>query len=243
MLQNHYTQGSIKMMKVNDTVFIDPVTKQLACGDEGNGALAEPLEIFYHGARALMGDPFWQSRKTVVTGGGTRETIDGVRYLSNHSSGKMANALATALWLRGSDVCCVTTMPHKDLPAGIHTLDVEDAEEMLKYASDCIRVAKKGTMSRPSLNNPNAVGMIMKTPYLFMAAAVSDYRPRFPQENKLKKSVLGERWQLELEQNPDLLTSMDRTGIRTVAFKAETDPENGIKNARKLLREKKVDAV
>jgi len=243
MLRNHYTEGSLKMLKVNDVTVVEPVEKILACGDEGSGALAEPLEIFYQSTRALLIEEFWKDRKAVVTGGGTREAIDPVRFIGNRSSGKMADALATALWLRGADVCYLRTVANPGLPAQIYTIEVESAQEMGEYLIDCIRVAKKGVMSKPSMNNPNPVGMIQKTPYLFMAAAVSDYRPRFPQEGKLKKSTLGEAWTLELVQNPDLLSSLDKNGIVTVAFKAETDPETGKENARQLLNAKGVDAV
>ncbi len=243
MLHSHYTEGSLKMLKVNDVTVIEPVEKLLACGDEGSGALAEPLEIFYQTARALLIEEFWKDRKAVVTGGGTREAIDAVRFIGNRSSGKMADALATALWLRGADICYLHTVANPGLPAQIYTIEVENAEEMGEYLIDCIRVAKKGVMSRPSMNNPNPVGMIRKTPYLFMAAAVSDYRPRYPQEGKLKKSALGEHWTLELVQNPDMLSSLDKTGIVTVAFKAETDPVKGPENARQLLDTKGVDAV
>jgi len=243
MLRNHYTEGSLKMLKVNDITVIEPVRKLLACGDEGSGALAEPLEVFYHGVRALMRRKFWSDRKAVVTGGGTREAVDGVRFLSNRSSGKMADAMATALWLRGADVCYLRTVANPGLPSAIHTIEVESAREMGEYLVDCIRVAKKGVMSRPSMNNPEAAGMIRKTPWLFMAAAVGDYRPRYPQEGKLKKSALGESWNLELVRNPDLIAELDKEGIMSVAFKAETDPETGLQNARKALEEKGVDAV
>ena len=243
MLRSHYTEGSLKMLKVNDVTVVEPESKLLACGDEGSGALADPLEIFYQGARALLEEPFWKDRKAVVTGGGTREAIDAVRFLGNRSSGKMADALTTALWLRGADICYLRTVANPGLPKAIYTIDVESAREMGEYLTDCIRVAKKGVMSRPSMNNPNPVGMIQKTPYLFMAAAVSDYRPRYPQDGKLKKSTLGEHWSLELEQTPDLLKTTPREGIVTVAFKAETDEESGKENARKLLEEKGVEAV
>jgi phosphopantothenoylcysteine decarboxylase/phosphopantothenate--cysteine ligase len=243
MLHNHYTEGSLKMLRVNDITVVEPVRKRLACGDEGNGALAEPLEIFYQGARALMRESFWEDRKVVVTGGGTRERIDGVRVLSNRSSGKMANALATALWLRGADVCYVTAAPHATLPAEVYTIDVESASEMGEYTADCIRVAKKGKMTSPSMTRDDPISLVKKTPYLFMAAAVSDYTPRYPQEAKLKKSALGESWNLELVRTDDILSTIDREGIVTVAFKAETDPEEGPANARRLLDEKEVDAV
>jgi len=243
MLRNHYTEGSIKMLRVNDITVVEPVKKRLACGDEGVGALAEVLEIFYQGARQLLIDEFWSDRKVVVTGGGTKEAIDGVRYLGNRSSGRTGDALATALWLKGADVCYLRTITNDGLPAQIYTVEVESAEEMGDYLVDCIRVAKKGVMSRPSMNSDRPVGMIQKTPYLFMTAAVSDYRPRYPQEGKLKKSALGETWTLELERTPDLIANLDKSGIVSIAFKAETNRENGLQNARKARVEKGVDAI
>ena len=243
MLANHYTTGSLKMLKVNDYTIIQPQTKELACKDVGNGALAEPLEIFYQGAKAMLQEPFWQDRRVVVTGGGTREKIDEVRYLSNYSSGKMANALATALYLRGADVCLITTMPHDTLPQDVYTIDVESAQEMLEYTTDAIRVAKKGVMRQASMNSSEAPGMIQKTPFLFMAAAVADFTPAYPQSGKLKKSTIGETWSLELKQTPDILSSINKEGIKTVAFKAEMDAQKGQEHAKALLTQKGADAV
>jgi len=243
MIANHYTEGSLKMLAVNDVRIITPQEKLLACGDEGNGALAEPLEIFYQGCRALLEEEFWRDRKIVVTGGGTREKIDEVRYLSNYSSGKMAKSLATALYLKGADVCYISTMPHAELPGQVYTIDIEDAAEMLAYTVDAVRVAKKGTMSKPSLNNPEAIGMIQKTPYLFMVAAVADFTPAYPQSGKLKKSQLGESWNIQLKQTEDILKSLNKEGMITIGFKAEMDSEKGLQNAKNLLVNKKVTAV
>jgi len=243
MITNHYTEGSLKMLAVNDVRIISPQEKLLACGDEGNGALADPQEIYFQAAQALLEESFWKDRKVVVTGGGTREKIDEVRYLSNYSSGKMAKALATALYLKGADVCYISTMPHEDLPQEIYTIDVEDAAEMLEYTVDAVRVSKKGKMSKPSLNNPEAIGMIQKTPYLYMAAAVADFTPKYPQTGKLKKSQLGEQWTIELTQTEDILKAINKEGIITVGFKAEMDPEHGYAHAKSLLSNKGVTAV
>jgi phosphopantothenoylcysteine decarboxylase/phosphopantothenate--cysteine ligase len=243
MITNPHTEGSLKMLGVGDVQIIRPQTKLLACGDEGNGALADPIEIYWQTAQALMSDPFWQNRKVVVTGGGTRERIDEVRYLSNNSSGKMGKALSTALYLRGADVCYVTTMPHDDLPSEIYTVDVEDGGEMHEYVVDCLRTAKKGKLSKPSIHTAEPVHWIQKTPYLFMAAAVADYAPQFSQEGKLKKDALGSEWSLELTQTVDILKSIDKNDIITVGFKAEMDKENGKANAQNLLVRKGVDAV
>jgi len=243
MFLNPITQGSLKMLKVNDAIIVEPQKKLLACNDEGVGALADVWEIYYKSLRELLKDPFWVNRKVVVTGGGTIEKIDEVRYISNFSSGKMGKALALALYLKGAEVCYITTRDSDDLPKDIYTIKVESALEMLDYLNDCLRSAKKGVLSKASLNNPKPIELIKKKPFLFMAAAVADYRPKFSQEGKLKKSILGDEWDLKLIKNPDLLKSIDKEGIITVAFKAEMDSKNGLENAKKALKEKGVDAV
>ena len=242
MLKNHYTAGSLKMLGVNDYTIIQPQEKLLACGDTGSGALAEPTEIFFETAKILLKEEFWEDRRVVVTGGGTREKIDEVRYLSNFSSGKMARAICLSLYLKGADVCLITSKESEELPQAIYTIDVENTEELLEYTSDAIRVAKKGKMSKPSMNQSDR-HLIQKEPYLFMVAAVSDFTPKYPQNGKLKKSTLGDTWNLELKQSIDILSALDKTDIKTIAFKAEMDQENGLTYAHDLLKSKKVDAV
>ena len=243
MIKSHYTQGSLKMLRVNDVSIVEPQEKLLACGTSGTGALADVLEIYYKSAQAIFKDSFWSDRKVVVTGGGTIEAIDDIRFISNHSSGKMANALALALYLKGADVCLVTTKPNKELPKEIYTLEVSSANEMLEYVVDCIRVAKKGKLNRASLNNPEAIKVIQKKPFLFMAAAVADYRPKFAQSGKLKKDTLGDEWDLKLTKNPDILKTINKDGIITVGFKAEKDEKNALNNAKRALKEKNLDAI
>ncbi|MBN2823841.1 MAG: bifunctional phosphopantothenoylcysteine decarboxylase/phosphopantothenate--cysteine ligase CoaBC [Campylobacterales bacterium] len=243
MLQNHLTNGSLKMLRVNDVRIIASQNKLLACGDEGNGALAEPLEIFYHGAKALLEEEFWIDRKVVVTGGGTREKIDEVRYLSNFSSGKMAASIATALYLRGADVCYITTADISTLPKEIYTIEIDSAGEMYEYTIDAVRVAKKGKMSTASMNNTNAPYMIMKQPYLFMVAAVADFTPKYPQKGKLKKASIGEEWNISLKETADVLQSVNKDNLITIGFKAEMDGEKGLEHATDALHSKGVDAI
>ena len=243
MLKNHYTVGSLKMLAVNDTIIVEPQEKLLACGDTGSGALAEPEEIFLQTVQVLLEDSFWKDRRIVVTGGGTREKVDEVRYLSNFSSGKMAKALVLALHSRGADICYITTAGSEGLPSDVYVIDVENSEEMLNYTVDAVRVAKKGKMSKATMNSSDPIHLIQKEPYLFMAAAVSDYRPKFPQDGKLKKSLLGESWSLELSQTDDILSSLNKDSIQIVAFKAEMDSEQGLSNAKSLLDQKGADAV
>ncbi len=243
MLQNHYTVGSLKMLAVNEVTIIQPQTKLLACGDVGAGALATPEEIVAQGIKALYSDEFWRDRKVVVTGGGTREKIDEVRYLSNFSSGKMAKAIVLALHSRGADVCYITSSGADGLPSDVYIIEVQSAKELLEYSVDAVRVAKKGKMSRATMSSSEPMHLIQKEPYLFMVSAVSDYTPKFPQDGKLKKSLLGDEWSLELTKTDDILSSIDKNGIVTVGFKAEMDSSSGLNSAKEMLESKGLDAV
>ncbi len=243
MITHPITQANMKMLAIADYEFVDTQTKELACRTTGEGALAEPLDIFYTTAKILLQDDFWADRRVIVTGGGTIEKIDEVRYISNFSSGKMASALACALHLLGADVNLIATRFDSDLPKGVHTIDVESSLEMLEYLQDSIRVAKKGKLSKPTLMREEHIHLIQKTPYLFMAAAVSDYIPKHPQTGKLKKATLGDAWCLELKQNIDILENIDKEGIVTVGFKAEMNEEDALQNAEAMLRKKRLDAV
>lgn len=243
MIQNPMIQASQKMLAIANYEIIATQTKELACQVVGDGAMAEPMEIFWHSARTLLKNDFWSDRRVIVTGGGTVEKLDDVRTISNRSSGKMASALATALFLKGADVNLIATRFESDLPAALHTIDVESSEEMNEYLTDSIRIAKKGKLSKASLIHDEPISLIQKEPYLFMAAAVSDYLPTHPQNGKLKKETLGETWTISMKQNIDLLTECNKEGIKTVAFKAETDPAVATENAKKLLERKGVQAV
>ena len=243
MIQNPMIQASMKMLAIANYDIVSTQTKELACETVGDGAMAEPIEIFWHTARILLKNNFWSDRRVVVTGGGTIEKLDDVRTITNRSSGKMASSLATALFLRGADVNLISTRFENDLPLGIHTIDVESSEEMGEYLTDSLRIAKKGKLSKPSLIHDEPIGLIQKEPYLFMAAAVSDYIPLHPQSGKLKKELLGDTWTIQMKQNQDLLATCNKEGIKTIAFKAETEPSTAHTNAKNLLTAKNVDAV
>ncbi|MDX1296330.1 MAG: bifunctional phosphopantothenoylcysteine decarboxylase/phosphopantothenate--cysteine ligase CoaBC, partial [Sulfurimonadaceae bacterium] len=217
MLFNPITQASLQALKSANYELVGTQTKELACQTTGDGAMAEPLEIFWQASRILLKEEFWEERSAIVSGGGTVEKIDDVRYLSNYSSGKMASALATALFLKGADVNLIATRRENDLPQLLQTIDVESSSEMFECLNSSINRAKEKRLS--------------KHPYLFMAAAVSDYVPADAQEGKLKKDMIGKTWALELEENIDILKNLDKEEINTVAFKAEMDSETAIKNA------------
>ena len=243
MLNNPMTQANLKMLAIANYTILDTQTKELACKTTGDGAMAEPIDIFWATCRELLKDNFWQDRRVIVTGGGTIEKIDDVRYLSNYSSGKMASSLATALYCKGADVNLIATRFEENIPKDMHTIDVEDSAEMLEYLTDSIRIAKKGKLSKPSLMRDEQIHLIEKKPYLFMAAAVSDYVPAYAQDGKLKKDILGDKWDLSLKQNIDILNSIDKDGITTVGFKAEMDESNAVSNATNMLENKNLNAV
>ena len=244
MYTNRFTEASFKLLRLNGFEIIEPIAKELACGTTGIGAMAEPIDIFYKVARALLQEEFWQDRYAIVTGGGTIERIDDVRYISNFSSGKQACALAKALYLKGAKTELITTKECEELPKEIEVFKVESAQQMYEYLEERIKVAKRGVVQKPDLiNDLTQPRVIQKKPYLFMAAAVSDYKPKYPQSGKLKKEQLGDEWCLELVQNIDILQSIDKEGIVTVGFKAEMDEKNALDNAKRMLETKGLDAV
>lgn len=243
MLRNPITQASIKMLKLCNFEIVQTQTKELVCKDVGDGAMADPETIFYATAKELLKDEYWVNRKVVLSGGGTVEKIDDVRYLSNFSSGKMASSLAMALYLKGAEVCLVSSRGHENLPSDIHVIPVQSSQEMYEYLVDSIRVAKKGVLTKTTLMDDSRPELIQKTPFLFMVAAVSDYVPKFPQEGKMKKEMIGESWNLELKKNIDILSSLDKSEMISIGFKAEMDEVTALNSASSMLQNKNLDAV
>lgn len=243
MLKNPITQASLKMLKLCNYEIISSQTKELVCKDVGDGAMAEPVDIFDVTCKELLKNDYWINRKVVLSGGGTIEKIDEVRYISNFSSGKMASNLARALYYKGADVCLVSSRGYENLPKDIHIIKVESSNEMYEYLVDSLRVAKKGVLTKPTLMDNSTPTLIMKRPFLFMVAAVSDYVPAFPQEGKLKKELIGTYWNLELKQNMDILKSLEKDGIITIGFKAEMDETTALNSATRMLENKNLDGV
>ncbi len=240
MMEHPATVSALKLLRLMDAEVVPCGCGELACGDVGSGRLAEIETIFWLAARALLRDDFWDLRGVVISGGGTKEPIDAVRMITNHSSGKMAIALAQAAFVRGADVCLIGSANPGHLP--IHHIEAKRAESMGQKLQEALREAKKGVLTRPTLTNGQSQ-LIQKKPFLLMAAAVSDYRAQYPQQGKLKKTQLGESWKLALTQNPDLLSGLDRSGAVSVGFKAEFDAGTARQSAETMLHEKQLDAV
>ena len=226
MIDNLITQSNLKILQTANYEFVDTQVKELACKTTGNGAMAEPLDIFWHTAKILLENAFYKDRTVIVSGGGTIEKIDDVRYISNFSSGKMASSMATSLYCMGADVHLIATRVENNIPKDIQISQVESSHEMMQKISDSIHSAT-----------------LEKTPYLFMAAAVSDYVPKSTQKGKLKKDMLGDTFDLSLSKNIDILSSINKNKIITIGFKAEMDASQAQKNATNMLQNKKLDAV
>lgn len=233
MLKNPITQKNLELLKNNNFKMVSSVIKELVCKDVGDGAMAEAIDIFHATCRELLKDNYWINRKVVISGGGTVEKIDDVRYISNYSSGKMATSLARALYYKGADVCLVSTRGYEDLPKEIKLVKVQSSLEMYEALVEAVENTKDNT-KKESLD---------KKPFLFMVAAVSDYIPSSPQEGKLKKELLGTSWNLDLKQNMDILKSLNKQEMISIGFKAEMNPKTAKENAVKMMETKSLDGV
>ncbi len=217
MYTNFTTQKSLQNLKKYYHI-IAPIKKQLACLDEGVGALAEVKNIFYKTCKILYSEKFWQGKNVLITGGGTKEKIDDVRYIGNFSSGLMARKLALAFYMKGANATLLTSGDTSNLPFNTESFtSSSELEEKIK-------------------------NLLKENDYLFMAAAVSDYVIS-PVKGKMKKADIGQTWHLELKQNRDILQNLDKKDKKIIGFKAEFDKQNALKNAQNMLESKNLDAV
>jgi phosphopantothenoylcysteine decarboxylase/phosphopantothenate--cysteine ligase len=224
MWRHPATQANIEKLRAWGATIVGPAEGRLASGAVGQGRMVEPEEIV-SAARVVLGRhrdlAGW---RVVVTAGGTREAVDPVRFVSNHSSGKMGYAIATAARDRGAFVTVITTTTLPD-PFGVEVIQVGSAAQMLAAVLETTRQAD----------------------LLVMAAAVADFRPAAVAEQKIKKQEDTEELILELVRNPDILAEVAGQkaaghGPRiTVGFAAET--EDLLENAKGKLERKKLDLI
>jgi phosphopantothenoylcysteine decarboxylase/phosphopantothenate--cysteine ligase len=200
---------------------LDPSEGPLAAGEgSGPGRMPEPEEILTQIARLLESANSLQGKNVLVTAGATREPIDPVRFISNHSSGKMGIAIARAAWRRGAEVTLIAGHVDVPLPTELTLIRVDSVDEMAKAVAAALPVAD----------------------VLFMAAAPADFRPSSPAPAKVKKG--GATKSVALESAEDILkTTITRRkrGSIIVGFALETD--NGEANARVKLGEKQLDLI
>lgn len=220
MFLHQTTQNSLKNLENFGYKIINPVEKLLACGDVGKGALANPELIFFECVKALHASSFWKDKNVIVTGGGTIEKIDDVRFISNFSSGKMADSLSLALYLKGANVTFIKTYKDDEI-LPLNYIHVTSAKEM----SEAVNLLTK------------------QNDYLFMVAAVGDFRAKEQQNGKIKKENLDESFSLEFTKNVDILSLVDKKNLKTVGFKAELDKKSALSNAENMLKNKNLDAV
>ncbi len=132
MIENPITIQSINNLKNLGFEVLQTQTKELACKDVGNGAMLEPIDIFHKTCKELLKTSYWENRRVVLSGGGTLEKIDDVRYISNFSSGKMASNLATALYYLGADVTLVSSRGFENIPYEIDLKVSHSSQRCLK---------------------------------------------------------------------------------------------------------------
>jgi phosphopantothenoylcysteine decarboxylase/phosphopantothenate--cysteine ligase len=222
MWEHPATQANLSTLRARGVACVGPDAGALACGWEGAGRMSEPAEIA-GAVELLLGTRSLAGEQVVVTAGGTREPIDGVRALVNRSSGKMGFALAAEAARRGAEVTLVAGPASLATPAGVRRVDVETALDM--------RGAVLAELPRASV--------------VVMAAAVADFRPADPVAGKLKKEDLapGAGLELRLVENPDILAEISRErGSRiVVGFAAES--RDVITAARRKLARKGCDLL
>ncbi len=223
MLENSVTLDSLKLLAQRGIAIISPQSKELACKTIGKGALAEPLEITYQVISALYRQDFWGGKEVCITSGGSKENIDSVRYLSNHSSGKMGSSLALASYFLGAKVTYIGSVCPYPLPLGITISTAQTTQDFLKQI-------QKWQQSHN----------LSKNSYLLMSAAISDYIPKIQAQGKLEKEQIGQEWNLPLQKNLDILSTISKNQT-TIGFKLES--QNGLENAKKTLQNKNLDAI
>ena len=204
---------------------LEPAEGPLAVGEgSGPGRMPEPDEIMSHVGRLLEGKSSLKGKRVIVTAGATREPIDPVRFISNHSSGKMGVALARAAWRRGAEVTLIAGHVDISLPPEIPTLSVDTVQEM----------------SRSVAQNLPAADV------LIMAAAPADFRPASQASEKIKKVGGSKRAvpQIVLEPTEDILQStIPKRKKKSVIVGFALETSDGVKNAREKLKAKDLDIV
>lgn len=219
MWLNEATQQNIATLKERGIYLFGPASGVQACGDIGPGRMIEPAEIVGHTA-ALFESGLLAGRKIVITAGPTREAIDPVRYISNHSSGKMGFALAEAAVESGAKVVLVSGPVNLPCPSHVTRIDVVSAADMYE-----------------------AVHRELDGVDIFIAAAaVADYRPAIIEKQKIKKGE-SDSLSIEMIKTPDIVASVAVLPEKpfTVGFAAETN--NLIEYAQQKLEKKKLDMI
>ena len=220
MYENPVTQDNIEKLRKYGWKMVEPATGLLACGDEGKGKMPEPQELLEHIIYEIACEKDLTGLKAVVTAGPTQEAIDPVRYITNHSSGKMGYALAKACALRGAEVKLISGRTNLEVPLGVERIDVTSAAQMHEAV---LKEAPEADL-------------------IFKAAAVADYTPATVYDHKVKKS--DDDMSIQLVRTADILADVAkirRDDQVICGFAMET--EDLIKNAKAKLERKSLDMI
>lgn len=221
MYRHPATQENLRKLRERGIRVVGPESGDLACGEEGEGRMAEPARIVEAAMEIFALEGNLSGKRVLVTAGGTREPLDPVRFIGNRSSGKMGYALAAAAKRMGAEVILVSGPTYLDAPAGVELVRVETAAEM-----------REAVVSRA----PSCDAIVM-------AAAVADFTPRERHDAKIKREGM-DTLEIALVRTPDILGELSegrRVGQVLVGFAAETG--DLLARARKKLREKGVDML
>ncbi|SCM80043.1 fused 4'-phosphopantothenoylcysteine decarboxylase; phosphopantothenoylcysteine synthetase, FMN-binding [uncultured Sporomusa sp.] len=219
MYLNPITQQNLNKLAGLGYHIVEPASGILACGVDGPGRLPEPADIVKKVKSLLQGNRDLAGKRVLVTAAGTREPIDPVRYIGNHSSGKMGYALAEAAAARGAEVILVSGPSSLACPAGITVTKVETAAQMREAV----------------LAEFDTVDVVIK------AAAVADYRPETAADQKIKKT--GNTLTLSMIKNPDILRELGERKKHQllIGFAAET--QELLSHAQEKLIKKNLDMI
>lgn len=220
MYHNPITQDNIETLKKYNFEVITPACGMLACRDVGEGKLPEPEVLLEYILREIACEKDMQGKRVLVTAGPTQEAVDPVRYITNHSTGKMGYAIANCAMLRGAKVTLVTGPTNIKKPPFVDVVEIKSAQDMFEAVT-----------SRASEQD-----IIIK------AAAVADYRPANVSDEKVKKSD-GEL-SIELERTQDILKYLGENKKPSqflCGFSMET--QNMLENSRAKLEKKNLDMI
>lgn len=220
MYENPITQDNLDICRRYGMHVVEPASGYLACGDTGAGKMPEPELLMEYIMQELAFEKDMAGKKVLVTAGPTREAIDPVRYITNHSTGKMGYAIAQAAARRGAEVILVSGPVNLKAPLGVKLVPVTSAGEMFQAVTEA----------------SSSQDVIIK------AAAVADYRPKYVGTEKTKKKD-GDM-NLEMERTDDILAWLGnhrQTGQVLCGFSMET--ENMLENSQAKLEKKHVDMI
>lgn len=220
MFENRIVQDNIKKLENYGFEIIMPNVGYLACGDTGAGKMPEPEELYAHIEKTLACEKDLLGKKVLVTAGATQEAIDPVRYITNHSTGKMGYAIAQAAMLRGAEVTLVSGKTALDKPRFMNFVQVVSAQDMFEAVAE----------------------YAPQSDIIIKSAAVADYTPTEVADNKIKKKD-GDM-SIPLKRTADILSHLGsnrRDNQFICGFSMET--ENMLENSRAKLKKKNVDMI